>query len=118
MFGSAFLFREFHPAINIVFALVGIAWAAINVNSYPMVVEMSRGSNIGRYTGLYYTFSMAAQVITPILSGYLLDISYETLFPYAAAFAGLSFVTMLFVRHGDSKAPVKESMIEHLDVDA
>ena len=118
MFGCAFLFRSFHPSINLLFALVGIAWAAINVNSYPMVVEMSRGSNIGRYTGLYYTFSMAAQVITPILSGYLLDISYQTLFPYATVFAGLSFVTMLFVRHGDSKAPVKASVIEPLDVDA
>ncbi len=99
------------------FALVGIAWAAINVNSYPMVVEMSRGSNIGKYTGLYYTFSMAAQVITPILSGYLLNVSYMTLFPYAAIFAGLSFVTMLFVKHGDSKLPAKKSLLEHLDVD-
>lgn len=83
-----------------------------------MVVEMSKGSSIGRYTGLYYTFSMAAQVITPILSGYLLDISYATLFPYATLFAGLSFVTMLFVRHGDTLAPKKDSVLEHLDVDA
>jgi hypothetical protein len=69
-----------------------------------MVVEMSRGSNIGRYTGYYYTFSMAAQVITPILSGLLLDISYATLFPYAAGFVALSCVTMLFVRHGDVRS--------------
>lgn len=117
MFGISFLFAEPHVAVNIVFALVGIAWAAINVNSYPMVVEMSKGSSIGKYTGLYYTFSMAAQVITPILSGYLLDISYKTLFPYATVFAGISFVTMCFVRHGDCKAPVKASVLEHLDVD-
>ncbi len=117
MFGVAILFTEPHSAVNIVFALVGIAWAAINVNSYPMVVEMSKGSNIGKYTGLYYTFSMAAQVITPILSGYLLDVSYKTLFPYATVFAGISFVTMLFVRHGDSKLPTKKTIIEHLDVD-
>lgn len=117
MFGVSFLFIEPHSAVNIVFALVGIAWAAINVNSYPMVVEMSKGSNIGKYTGLYYTFSMAAQVITPILSGYLLDVSYKILFPYATIFAGISFVTMLFVRHGDCKAPVKASVLEHLDVD-
>ncbi|MBR0108418.1 MAG: MFS transporter, partial [Pyramidobacter sp.] len=117
MFGAAFFFRQYHPVINVLFALVGVAWAAINVNSYPMVVEMSRGSNIGRYTGLYYTFSMAAQVVTPILSGYLLDVSYRTLFPYAAAFTALSFVTMLFVRHGDSVVPPKKSLLEHLDVD-
>ncbi len=117
MFAVSILFAKPHVAVNIVFALVGIAWAAINVNSYPMVVEMSQGSNIGKYTGLYYTFSMAAQVITPILSGYLLDISYKTLFPYAAIFAGLSFVTMLFVKHGDTKPIPKESVIENLDVD-
>ncbi len=117
MFGVAFLFTEPHATAYVVFALVGIAWAAINVNSYPMVVEMSRGSNIGKYTGLYYTFSMAAQVITPILSGYLLNVSYKTLFPYATIFAGISFVTMLFVKHGDSKLPAKKSLLEHLDVD-
>lgn len=117
MFVSAIFFRQYHSSINILFALVGIAWASINVNSYPMVVEMSRGSNIGRYTGLYYAFSMAAQIVTPILSGYLLNISYATLFPYAAIFAGLSFVTMLFVRHGDSLAP-KKSLLEHMDVEA
>ncbi len=117
MFGSAFLFRSYHPLINILFALVGVAWAAINVNSYPMVVEMSKGSNIGKYTGLYYSFSMAAQIITPILSGYLLDISYKTLFPYATLFSALSFVTMLFVKHGDSKPEQKDSVLENLDVD-
>ncbi len=117
MFGAAFFFRQYHPVINVLFALVGVAWASINVNSYPMVVEMSRGSDIGRYTGLYYTFSMAAQVVTPILSGYLLDVSYRTLFPYATAFTALSFVTMLFVRHGDSVLPPKKSLLEHLDVD-
>ena len=56
----------------VVFALVGLAWAAINVNSLPMVVEMCKGSDIGKFTGYYYTFSMAAQVVTPILAGTLL----------------------------------------------
>lgn len=87
----------------IVFALVGLAWAAINVNSLPMVVEMCRGSDTGRFTGFYYTASMAAQVVTPILAGTLMrSISYKILFPYAAGFAALSFITLLFVSHGDS----------------
>ena len=91
------------------FALVGLAWAAINVNSLPMVVEMCRGSDVGKFTGYYYTASMAAQVITPVLAGTLMKhISYQVLFPYAAFFVGLSFVTMCFVRHGDSKAEVKK----------
>ena len=87
-----------------VFVLAGIGWATINVNSYPMVVELSRGSSVGKYTGYYYTASMAAQVVTPVLSGIFLDkISMRTLFPYATLFVALAFITMLFVRHGDSR---------------
>jgi len=109
VFASAYFFKSFSPLILVLFALAGIGWAAINVNSYPMVVELSRGSNIGKYTGYYYTFSMLAQVVTPILSGYLLEhIGYHTLFPYGAVFAGLSFVTMLLVRHWDAKPAAKK----------
>ena len=55
--------------MNILFTLAGVGWATINVNSYPMVVELSRGGDVGKYTGFYYTASMAAQTITPIFSG-------------------------------------------------
>ena len=93
------------------FALVGFAWAAINVNSLPMVLEMCRGSDVGRFTGYYYTFSMAAQVVTPVLAGFLMrNISYRVLFPYAAFFVAASFVTMCFVRHGDVKAESKTGL--------
>jgi Na+/melibiose symporter-like transporter len=88
--------------VNILFAFVGIGWASINVNSYPMVVEMSRAGDIGKFTGLYYTFSMAAQVFTPIVSGFLLEhVSYMTLFPYSAFFMVVAGCTMLMVKHGD-----------------
>ncbi len=91
-------------AIVFMFVVIGFGWASINVNSYPMVVQMSSASDIGKYTGYYYTFSMAAQVFTPIASGILLEqVSYRTLFPYAFVFSTLAFVTMLMVRHGDSE---------------
>ena len=115
-FFSGALFPSYHPAVNIVFALVGISWAAINVNSYPMVVEMSQGGSVGKFTGYYYTFSMAAQIFTPVLSGALLEhVGYWTLFPYAALFSVLAFVTMLFVRHGDSKPMPVKSRLEAFD---
>ncbi len=98
------------PPMFILFALVGLAWAAINVNSLPMVVEMCKGSEVGKFTGYYYTFSMTAQVITPILAGSLLKISYKFLFPYAAFFVACSFVTMCFVRHGDNKVEAKKGL--------
>lgn len=94
----------FSAILYVVFALTGFAWAAINVNSLPMVVEMCQGSDIGKFTGYYYSFSMAAQIITPILSGILLQyVGYWTLFPYGTLFVALSFLTMLGVKHGDNK---------------
>ena len=112
------LYPHFSFSINIFFALVGIGWAAINVNSYPMVVEMSKAGDIGKFTGTYYTFSMAAQVFTPIFSGFLLEhISYRTLFPYAFIFSALAFMTMCLVKHGDVKPPKKSKVIENFDVD-
>lgn len=114
--GTLFLHPNF--AVNIIFFLVGVAWASINVNSYPMVVEMCRGSDIGRFTGMYYTFSMAAQVLTPILSGWFLEnIGYRTLFPYAVVFCVLAFLTMLGVKHGDSKPTPYKEKLESFDID-
>ena len=102
----------------VVFALVGFAWAAINVNSLPMVVEMCRGSDIGKFTGYYYTASMAAQVVTPILAGFLMrNVSYKVLFPYAAIFVLLSFVTMTMVKHGDAAPEVKHGLEAFEDMD-
>lgn len=102
--------------MNAMFALAGIGWATINVNSFPMVVELAKGGNVGKYTGYYYTASMAAQVLTPILSGFLMDaFGLSILFPYAVCFVALAFVTMLFVKHGDNK-PVAKKGLEALDV--
>ena len=117
-YGAAIFVVEYHPLINIAFALIGMAWAAINVNSYPMIVEMSKGSDLGKFTGTYYTFSMAAQILTPILSGVLLEnISYRTLFPYALFFSLLALITMSQVRHGDVRPERKKSVLENFDVE-
>ena len=117
-FGSALLFHDFSWMLFGFFALAGVAWAFINVNSYPMVVEMSRGADVGKYTGYYYTFSMAAQIVTPVLSGALMEhVGYHTLFPYSALCVLGSFVTMCFVRHGDAKPVPTKSKLEAFDVD-
>lgn len=117
-YGAAIFAREYHPIVNVAFALIGVAWAAINVNSYPMIVAMSSGSDVGKFTGTYYTFSMAAQILTPVLSGFLLEnVSYNTLFPYALFFSLMAFLTMTQVRHGDVKPQKKESILENFDVD-
>ena len=118
-FGTAAFMREDSPTMlmNCMFALAGIAWATINVNSFPMVVEMCSGADVGKYTGFYYTASMAAQVVTPIFSGLLMDkLGMTVLFPYAVVFVALAFFTMLLVKHGDSRPTAKRGL-EALDVD-
>ena len=116
-FGYTMISNTFSPVLYVLFVLVGLAWAAINVNSLPMVVEMCKGSEVGKFTGLYYTFSMTAQIATPIVAGWLLEnVDYKTLFPYAAVFVFASFITMGFVKHGDNKVEVKKGL-EAFDVD-
>ena len=118
-FAAAALMDADSPTMlmNVLFMLAGVAWATINVNSFPMVVEMCSGADVGKYTGFYYTASMAAQTVTPMFSGYLMDkMGMTVLFPYAAIFVALAFVTMCLVRHGDAKVIAKKGL-EALDTD-
>ena len=111
-FGVAAFMSASSPSwlMYIMFCLAGVAWAAINVNSFPMVVEMCDGGDVGKYTGFYYTASMAAQSLTPYISGLFLERAMTSLFPYAAIFVGLAFVTMLMVKHGDNKVEARKSL--------
>ena len=118
-FLAASFLRASSPSwlMMIFFLLAGIGWATINVNSFPMVVEMCSGSDVGKYTGFYYTASMAAQSITPTVSGIFMDqVAMTSLFPYATIFVGLAFVTMMFVKHGDNKVEAKRGL-EALDIE-
>ena len=118
-FACAAFMRSGSPTwmMNLMFILAGIAWATINVNSFPMVVEMCSGADVGKYTGFYYTASMSAQIATPMLSGFLMDkMGMTVLFPYAAVFVALAFVTMFLTRHGDARAIAKKGL-EALNVE-
>ena len=112
---ASFIKAGSNPIIMyLLFCLAGIGWATINVNSFPMVVELAKNGDVGKYTGFYYTASMSAQIVTPVLSGILIDnIGWHIFFPYAAIFAGCAFVTMFFVKHGDSR-PEKQGTLESL----
>ncbi len=116
-FAAGSFFREVTVSLYIFFILTGMGWAFINVNSYPMVVELASGNDVGKYTGYYYTVSMTAQIITPVCSGFLMGhVGYRTLFPYAAFFVFASFVTMCMVKHGDSRPEARKGL-DALDVD-
>jgi len=78
--------------MRILFLGVGFAWASININSYPLVADMSPLGLLGTYTGVYYLFSSIANIISPVLLGSLIDvIGYQIVFLYGAFFFGLAF---------------------------
>ena len=111
---GAFIGKGVDPVVMYpVFMLAGIGWATINVNSFPMVVELAKGGEVGKYTGYYYTASMAAQICAPVLSGILYDLfgMRYVFFPFGAIFVIGSFITMYFVKHGDSR-PDAKSVVE------
>ena len=115
-FVMGIFFKEVESELQMfpIFALAGIGWATINVNSFPMAVELAKVGDVGKYTGYYYTASMAAQIVAPALSGALVSaFDWWIFFPFAAVFTGLSFVTMLFVKHGDSR-PERRGALESL----
>ncbi len=122
LLASAFLIGNFiNPGVSElvmypVFSLAGIGWATINVNSFPMVVELARGGDVGKYTGYYYTASMAAQIVAPIVSGALYDLfgMRNVFFIFGTVFVVASFITMFFVKHGDSK-PEAQEVLDNID---
>ncbi len=115
---AALCARNYSIWLYPMFILVGFAQAAVTVNTFPMVWEISRVGNVGKYTGYYYTCSMAAQVITPTLSGYLIQFfGYNTLFPYAAIMVIAAIFPICFAKHGDSKPDAPKSKLEAFDVD-
>ena len=116
-YAAAFFIRKETPIMYLIFAVVGIGWATINVHSFPMVVELCKGRDVGRYTGYYYTFSMAAQIVTPLLSALIIDNTkwgYLILFPYATVFMIFALITMSFVKHGNSKPLAKDVIMDAL----
>lgn len=114
---GTFFAREFSFGLYLMFVAVGFAQASVTVNTFPMVWEISRAGNVGKYTGLYYTCSMSAQIATPIISGFLLQwFGYDVLFPYAAVMVIAALFPLSAAKHGDNR-PQKRRGIEVFDVE-
>lgn len=89
--------------IYIFAGVLGIGWALINANSYPMMVELASGKNIGKYTGVYYTFSMVAQTLTPIVAGLWMQLGFgvtglKALFVYSLVMICIAGIIMIFFK--------------------
>jgi Na+/melibiose symporter-like transporter len=94
------------PVIGLILMGIGVAWALININSLPMVVDMTDESHIGTFTGLYYLFSTLAAIIGPIMYGWVIQLSgsnYNLVMLVSPIFLIAAFFCMIFVKRGESK---------------
>lgn len=106
-------------AIYLLTVIIGIGWALVNINSYPMIVEMSNKNNIGKFTGYYYTASMIAQTATPILVGLIMSFNtagLRLLYVYSFATMIIALLVFLFVieKRDYNRQKEKKSMLENL----
>jgi len=97
----ALFLKSFLP-LAVAFAVGGLAWSLVNVNSLPMVVDMTTLEKVGGYTGLYYFFSQAANIIAPPVAGALIDaFGYASLMVFASVLFVAAFFIMSLVRRGE-----------------
>jgi Na+/melibiose symporter-like transporter len=91
-------------AIQAAFLLLGFAWALVNVNSLPTVVDMTTRERLGTHTGLYYFASQTAAITGPPLAGLFIDLlGYSSLFPFSIVFLALSALTLQRVKRGEPR---------------
>lgn len=118
-FVLVFLFvRPDHMAkylFAIFYLIAGFGLIITNVNTFPMVLELSSSSSVGKYTGYYYISTMSAQAVTPFISGLVMDyFEDQYLFLYSAVCVVIAFVFMFFTKYGDSKPVPAKSALEYL----
>lgn len=93
------------PVVGAILMIAGIAWAFININSLPMVVDMTTFSRLGTYTGLYYMFSTMAAIAGPNINGWIIQLSgndYSTTMFAAPFFMLIALIMMFGVRRGEA----------------
>jgi maltose/moltooligosaccharide transporter len=92
------------PVVGLVLMVAGFGWALININSLPMVVDMTTPARIGTYTGLYYLFSTLAAIAGPNLNGLIIQLSgknYAMTMVAAPFFMVIALLMMVGVRRGE-----------------
>jgi maltose/moltooligosaccharide transporter len=97
------------PVVGLVMMFAGIGWALININSLPMVVDMTNSTRIGTFTGLYYLFSGLAAIAGPNINGLIVQLTgedYSKVMLIGPIFMLMALVSMFFVRRGEASEPV------------
>lgn len=92
--------------VSLLLMVCGLGWALININSLPMVVDLTDESKVGTYTGLYYLFSTFAAIAGPIVNGFIIQLTgnnYNIIMLIAPAFLLVALGLMLSVRRGEAR---------------
>ena len=123
-FVPSFFMTANTPGVKILFPLCfilsGFGMVFINVNTLPMVTELSKGSNVGKYTGYYYVSSMTAQAVTPYFAGLVMgdNISHwNWMFVYSVALIAAATITTAFIKYGDAKAEKAKGIVDIINQD-
>jgi MFS family permease len=93
------------PVVGVILMVAGAAWALININSLPMVVDMTVPERIGTYTGMYYLFSTLSAIVGPNLNGWIIELTgnnYNMVMIVAPFFMVMALAMMLGVRRGEA----------------
>jgi MFS family permease len=94
------------PVVGLILMFAGVAWAFININSLPMVVDLTDAVHIGTYTGLYYLFSTLAAILGPNINGWLVELAgqqYYVIMFIGPVFMLLALLMIIGVRKGEAQ---------------
>ncbi len=93
------------PVVGLILMFAGIGWAFININSLPMVVDLTDNIHIGTYTGLYYLFSTLAAILGPNINGWLVELAggrYSVIMYIGPVFMALALLMIMGVKKGEA----------------
>lgn len=98
------------PVVSLFLMAAGASWSLININSLPMVVDMTTPARIGTFTGLYYLFSTLSAIAGPNINGMLIQFTgnnYNSIMLVAPVFMVIALLLMLGVKRGEASVAVK-----------
>jgi maltose/moltooligosaccharide transporter len=105
------------PVVGAILMLAGAGWALININSLPMVVDMTTEARIGTYTGLYYLFSTLSAIVGPNMNGWIIQLSnlnYNAIMIVSPILMLVALVLMLGVRRGEAKIEKADNKVQNV----
>jgi MFS family permease len=94
------------PVVGVILMIAGIAWACVNINSLPMVVDLTTHEKLGIFTSLYYLFSTLAAIAGPNINGWIVQLTgnnYAMVMVIAPIFFLFALISMAGAKRGEAQ---------------